>query len=476
MRENDFKLKSKEEEREITGQIQDMCYDFYSYMHNPDRDEPVEPQTLLKYMLPLFDGDWIGLIDFDLAVGAWSAKYFYNANTKSTKKTLIQEAECIEQAAGWVEAIRKNEPIIIEDIEDIRESSPEEYEMYKRLKVKSVLGVPYRNCSSGLLVVRNPKRLKTNYEILNLMSYIVTNELIAMRIRKNLARKAMPYTPKSSNEVYIKLLGEMLIVGKDLEITDEEILDPMKFLLAFMAENRNRAFCLQQLTDKFGYNDNFWKTNIYRFRKLWKSAAHIDKDEDQLLITMERGYMLNPKFEIVLDTDCAMQLTKAIEDATDINSKIELMKKYKALYSGTYLATLKNEYDREDDKRTRYKQMFADKMNMFMRTMFDQGKYEALAGYSADILDVIPHSADAHCWRVVAFRMLGQADIAKATMDLAKKKLDEEEYAYLCEKINGVVYVDQQVVDLRRGVQFNVYKRNAKDNYAGPKPLKWCRI
>ena len=44
----------------------------------------------------------------------------------------------------FASAIRNCEPIIIEDIEDIREEAPEEYEMYKRLKVKSVLGVPYR--------------------------------------------------------------------------------------------------------------------------------------------------------------------------------------------------------------------------------------------------------------------------------------------------------------------------------------------
>ena len=49
--------------------------------------------------------------------------------------------------------------------------------MYKRLKVESVIAVPYMNCGTGLVVVRNPKRFKNNYLALNLMSYIITNEI-----------------------------------------------------------------------------------------------------------------------------------------------------------------------------------------------------------------------------------------------------------------------------------------------------------
>ena len=90
---------------------------------------------------------------------------------------LILQAESFEQVARWVKAIETGEPIIIEDIEDIRESAPEEYDLYKRLRTQSILAVPYRNCNSGFLVVRNPKRFKDFYEALNVMAYIVTNEV-----------------------------------------------------------------------------------------------------------------------------------------------------------------------------------------------------------------------------------------------------------------------------------------------------------
>ena len=87
----------------------------------------------------------------------------------------------------FASAIRNCEPIIIEDIEDIREEAPKEYEMYKRLKVKSVLGVPYRNCSSGLMVVRNPKQFKDNFIVLNIMPQCNTRMVVYMHLTATVA-------------------------------------------------------------------------------------------------------------------------------------------------------------------------------------------------------------------------------------------------------------------------------------------------
>ena len=54
---------------------------FYQYMHG-DRKEPDDAETILKRSINFFDADWIGLIDFDLEVGAWS-KFFYQRESAS---------------------------------------------------------------------------------------------------------------------------------------------------------------------------------------------------------------------------------------------------------------------------------------------------------------------------------------------------------------------------------------------------------
>ena len=115
---------------------------FYQYMHG-DRKEPNEVETIFKRSIEFFGADWIGLIDFDLEVGAWSTRCFYNKRTGSSTETLIEDAENAAQAKRWEQAIRGGKPIVIEDIESIREEAPEEYAMYKRLHVQSVLGLRF---------------------------------------------------------------------------------------------------------------------------------------------------------------------------------------------------------------------------------------------------------------------------------------------------------------------------------------------
>ncbi len=422
-------------------------------MHE-ERLEPDEPLTLFKRMIKLYDADWIGLIDFDLAVGAWSTRHFYNAVTGSSSETKIQEAESVEQAARWAEAIRNHQPIIIEDVETIKEEAPEEYEMYKRLNVQSVLGVPYRNCGSGLMVVRNPKKFKDCYETLNIISYIVTTELIALRRRKNIERKSVEYAPKNYNEVFIKLFGEMTIVGKDFTLEDVDIPEQMKVIIAYMAEHRNRSYSLMQLAELLETSEASCKSLIYRFRLKWKSECNCD---NQLISTNSgKGYRLNPKLKVIFDTDSAMELIKSIEDASTNKSKVEQMQTLLGMYHGDYLHSVKEEFPFIDENRTYYKQIFANKMDDFLRILYQQNKYESLAGYAGDILKIIPYSADIYCWRILAFRRLRKSDIANATLKSAERILDADEYKLLEDKLKSVVYLERKLADQDIHVEFSV--------------------
>lgn len=215
---------------------------FYQYMHG-DRKEPDDAETIIKRSIDFFDADWIGLIDFDLEVGAWSTRCFYNKRTGSSTETLIEDAESAEQAKRWVQAIRGGKPIVIEDIEDIREEAPEEYAMYKRLHVQSVLGVPYRNCGSGLMVVRNPKRFKSCYTALNIIADIVTNEIIAKQRRDNIFRKQSEYEPTNYETVRINLFNGVTVASKDLFFDEDDMKsETLRFLIAFLSCNLGKFF------------------------------------------------------------------------------------------------------------------------------------------------------------------------------------------------------------------------------------------
>lgn len=427
------------------GEVLRQCGYFYQYMHG-ERNEPNEAVTILKRSIELFDADWIGLIDFDLEVGAWSTRCFYNKRTGSSTETLIEDAESAAQAKRWVEAIRGGRPIIIGDIETIRDSAPEEYEMYKRLHVQSVLGVPYRNCGSGLMVVRNPRRFKDCYEALNVIAYIVTNEIIAKQRRDNIYRKQREFEPKSYDTVRIDLFGDMTISSKDLFFDEKDMKsEALRFLIAFLACNPGKFFSAECLNSKYeGDKDVSWADLIYKFRIKWKNARNLDDDNHQLILTTEKGYGFNPNLNIITDVSLAEDRMRAIDDSADVLAKLELLRKFHALFRGEFMGSTftRNAFIREN--RIHYKLKYIEKMEVFMKLLCLQGDYSGAEGYCNDILKVYPDSADIHFWRIVALYKQGHIDSVKGIDENLRDVMDERAYSILCRRLQLELNISEE--------------------------------
>lgn len=435
--------------REFTEATMFQAEELFTYMHG-DRTEPDDPVTVLKRHIKFFDADWIGLIDFDLEMGRWSTKIFYNAATGSSSETLIQDAESVDQVLGWLRAIKEQKPIVIENIEDIRDEAPEEYAMYKRLKVESVLGVPYMNCGTGLVVVRNPKRFKTNYQALNLMSYIITNEIISKQRREKMVRHTLKDEPKTEQEVYIKLLGEMEIVSKDLRLKGNEIADPIRLMIAFLATHPEQRFSLEQLKDVCRTDTECLKNYIYRFRKKWKGIRNLDNDAYQLIVTVDKDYMFNPELKIRIDVDYAIDMVKVIEDTADATTKIELLKQFYSTYRGDFMQGEITDSMVVTNARFHYKGIYIEQMNTMLKLMFDAKDYASVTKYAGNILVLNPRSVEIHCWRMMALFKLGKLELMKGAQDSAEEYLDEKEFVLLQNMVESAVRRETSL-DFTRG-------------------------
>ena len=410
---------------------------FYQYMHG-ERHEPDGANTILKRHIDFFQGDWIGLIDFDLELGRWSTDTFYNVRTGSSTETLIAEAESFEQVARWVKAIETGEPIIVEDIEDIRESAPEEYDLYKRLRAQSILAVPYRNCNSGFLVVRNPKRFKDFYEALNVMAYIVTNEVTAKQRRDNVLRHTAADTQLTDRQIKINLFGEMQIRGVDFVIKAEEITsDITRKMIALLASNPGKAFNASMLNDRLGTDKTAtaWKNQIYKFRKIWKNAGCRDDEAYQLITFNGVGYQLNPELDIITDCDQAEAMMKTIDDTSSNVAKEEMLRRFHALYRGEYMVQEDDGDMLIRDRRLYYKKKYLEKMIELVKLLYCKGDYASAEKYASATLKLFPASVDMYAWIVVCLKKLGRGDFAKGTIDQAAKTLDAEEFELLKEKL-----------------------------------------
>ena len=421
---------------------------FYQYMHG-DRKEPNEVETIFKRSIEFFGADWIGLIDFDLEVGAWSTRCFYNKRTGSSTETLIEDAENAAQAKRWEQAIRGGKPIVIEDIESIREEAPEEYAMYKRLHVQAVLGVPYRNCGSGLMVVRNPKRFKSCYTGLNIIAYIVTNEIIAKQRRDNIFRKQSGYEPTNYETVRIDLFNGVTVASKDLFFDEDDMKsETLRFLIAFLSCNLGKFFSAECLNAKYeGEKDVSWADLIYKFRMKWKNARNLDNDGLQLILTTEKGYGINPALQVIVDVGLAEELMRTIDDASDKLAKIELLRKFHALFHGEFMgnAFARNSFIREN--RLHYKLKYIEKMEVLMELLIEQGDYNGAAGYCNDILKMYPDSADIHFWRMVALYKQGYIDLVREIDENLRELLDERTYSILCRRLQLELNITDEILE-----------------------------
>lgn len=80
-----------------------------------------------------YDADWCGILIADWNMGMWGPKIWYDRTPDGMTDTLFREFEYFEHFPRWVASLDSGEPIVIRDVETIREIDPEEYENYKRL-------------------------------------------------------------------------------------------------------------------------------------------------------------------------------------------------------------------------------------------------------------------------------------------------------------------------------------------------------
>lgn len=431
-------MESLEEKVLFYDELEKLTQAFYQYMHG-DRTQPDGALTLFKQFAAFYDADWIGLLDVDCSFQSWSAKCFYNAITGSTTETLIGTPERFETAPSWKEAVRNGLPIIVEDIETIKDSQPKEYEMYKRLEVESVIGVPYRNVNKGLMVVKNPKRFKTEAMALNVMSYIATAEIIEVNRRKNVQRHIEPDEPLNYKDVKIKLLGDFSIESKDLLIKGNDIKsDLAKFAVAYMTVYSGRTFTKDKLSSVYfnGSDTACWTDIIYKFRlKCREMRPMIEHELCDLIDTYNSGYGLSQKLNITSDVGYFEQMLKIIDDTGKTESKIEVLKDFFAKFQGDFLPG-ETECEWILTTRQDYRRRYLEKMNLLLQLLFDKREYTSVIRYSTDLLKRFPHSVEIRYWLVSALWELREPDVVKNAIDAAKEILMDHEWSMFTEMLH----------------------------------------
>ncbi len=146
-----------------------------AHLHESD-----DPEAILNHTLAtacrFYGGDWAGFIEVDLELGLWTPFMWYNPGTRDKTTILLEDVEASDHLERWIKAMHENLPVIIEDAETVKTDFPDEYEVYRRLGVNSVIAVPVKPRPTGFLIMLDPHSCTTDINT-DLLTGIVSSQV-----------------------------------------------------------------------------------------------------------------------------------------------------------------------------------------------------------------------------------------------------------------------------------------------------------
>lgn len=81
--------------------------------------------VIMKAAIVFYEADWCGIINVDSDVGVWTPLWWCNDEFEEMVRTDVNEFELLEQYKRWLDCLSSHEPMVIEDIEEVKDSYPD---------------------------------------------------------------------------------------------------------------------------------------------------------------------------------------------------------------------------------------------------------------------------------------------------------------------------------------------------------------
>lgn len=158
--------------------------------------------------------------DWDLKIGLLT--YEWCAEGVEHQKDMLQYLD-VESFPRWCEFLSLNRPVVIPDMEAIRDTYPDEFQFFQHYGVKSILAAPFsKRINQGYIAVDDPTHFRDDPTFLFIISYAVVVELNEIKLSQSIAaaQRASKY---SDRDVYVNCLGDLEIRNAKGTLTEEDI-------------------------------------------------------------------------------------------------------------------------------------------------------------------------------------------------------------------------------------------------------------
>ena len=402
--------------------------------HNYDPEKLI--MDTLIYAVTFYDGDWAGVMEADLAMKMWSTRWWYNRRTSGMTPNGFDELEEADFLHRWIRALTYCEPMIITDVEAVKDEAPVEYAFLKANRVKTLVAVPFWRRPTGFLIVRNPKRYLTDVSILRMLAFVAVSSINEKRLMDSIRMQPTPDIIEKDTDVVINLLDELQIItskgvlaGKNVKATK------MSRLVAYMVLHEGRPKSVydiaRDLDEDVNQADKNVKGLVYRLHQKFNQIS----DHRLIVSDGKKYYRLNPELNVITDLKLFERCISEAKSSADPEIRGKLLKRAVDMYKTGPLPELGGEHW-FTPTIAHYGAIFIGLVNQLLKHLDEAKAYVTISEYATQAIKVIPENPDMHYWLVHALNRLGLTEIAKSQLTAAKKILIEEDYEDLLARID----------------------------------------
>lgn len=402
-------------------------------LHASDDPKEIAMQTL-RTTCSFYDSDWAGIIELDLELNIATSGWWYSPNPSVMKSVKAYEYESISHMHTWLHSIKNGAPVIIHDATDTKITSPQEYHVYKRFDVKSIVAVPFGPNPVGFLVVRNPKRYINRTSTLNALAYVIHRAMAQRNYIESAKMSISSDGIKDDKDIVINFFGAMSIetqsgVWREHDFNSPKCSRVIAYILlqgkkAHSALSIADALYPEDTMDADSINKNI-RSYIYRFRKSFDLISSYN-----LIEYTSTGYRPNPILRIKTDLKQFEDIWECVQNSIPILEKVYLLKRAIKLYKGAVFESACDEHWLVGIA-TEYKMKYIGMVNSLLSILAEFDDYNGINHYALKSLKLVPENVRAQYWLIYSMYHSGAITLAKQELQQAKQRLTEEEYTTL---------------------------------------------
>lgn len=403
-------------------------------LHNSDNASDILKETF-RTACEFYGADWAGFLEVDPESGLWWPFDWFSVKSTDMTKTYIEEFEQVSIVPRWIKAMDLNQAIVLKDREEIKKTYPDEYTLYQRVKLYSVVAVPVKPRPCGFLALRNPTRYvdEAYTDVLQLLAFVALvniNDIMQKRMKK-LVRS--PKDIRSTNDIYIKLFGnfEFITDNGTLTVDDVERSSTVLFL-SYMAI-RHKEKLPSYLLDELLSEDGTAKKTVYNIVSQARKDLQPLQKPNLLPSAKSSGYHFNSVYNVMTDLDRFDELYKNIMDTgyTPRNylNCVQMME----LYEDDIQIDSCNEAVNNITRR--YRSRFLEVVEKMIHILYQSKSYNDIRQAAEKGLKIEPCNPVMYFWLIVCSHETAMLTTEKEYLYKAKENLIEEEYTDMLKKL-----------------------------------------